>query len=52
MMLKMAEEKIRKLLKLYGASDEEIENFMHDLENMEDAPSDKFDEEDDDGITD
>ena len=28
------EEKIRKLLKRYGASDEEIENFMQDLENF------------------
>ena len=41
-------EKIKKLLKLYGASDQEIENFINDLENMEDAPSDKFDEEDPD----
>lgn len=46
------ENKIRKLLKLYGASDKEIENFMYDLAHMEDAPSDKFDEEEDDGITD
>lgn len=44
--------KIRKLLKMYGASDEEIENFMYDLEHMDEAPSDKFDYEDDDGITD
>lgn len=48
----MTEEKIRKLLKMYGASDEEIENFMHDLKNMEDAPSDTFDEDYDDDITD
>jgi len=45
-------EKIRKLLKMYGASDKEIENFMNDLENMEDAPSDTFDEDYPDDITD
>lgn len=46
----MTEEKIRKLLKMYGASDEEIENFMHDLKNMEDAPSDTFDPDDDNDL--
>ena len=45
-------EKIRKLLKMYGASDEEIENFMYDLEHMEDAPRDSFDEDLPDDITD
>lgn len=40
-------EKIRKLLKMYGADDKEIENFMYDLEHMEDAPSDEFDPDDD-----
>lgn len=48
----MTEKNIKKLLKLYGASDEEIENFMHDLANMEDAPSDSFDEDYEDDIDD
>lgn len=48
----MNEANIRKLLKMYGASDKEIENFMHDLKNMEDAPTDNFDEDKDDDITD
>ena len=48
----MTEENIRKLLKMYGATDKEIENFIHDLKNMEDAPSDTFDEDYDDDITD
>lgn len=42
----MNEEKIKKLLKMYGASDEEINNFMYDLKHMEDAPSDTFDPDD------
>lgn len=39
-------EKIKKLLAMYGASEEEIKNFMEDLQNMEDAPSDSFDPDD------
>lgn len=42
-----SEENIRKLLKLYGADDKEIENFMKDLANMPvDTPSDEFDPDD------
>ena len=38
------EQNIRKLLKLYGASDKEIENFMKDLEEMPvDESRDEFD---------
>lgn len=41
------EENIRKLLKLYGADDKEIENFINDLKNMPiDQPSDEFDPDD------
>ena len=36
------EGKIRKLLKLYGAEDKEIENFIEDLNKPEQAPTDKF----------
>lgn len=49
----MNEKNIRELLKMYGASDEEIENFMTDLKNMPvDEPSDTFDEDYPDDITD
>ena len=42
----MNEQNIRKLLKMYGASDKEIENFINDLKNMPvDKPSDTFDED-------
>ena len=42
------EEKIRKLLKRYGADDKEIENFMNDLANyIEEKVSDIFDEDED-----
>ena len=38
------EEKIRKLLKRYGADDKEIENFMEDLKNfVEEKVEDIFD---------
>lgn len=40
-------ENIKKLLKLYGASDIEIENFIKDLKEMPDVeePRDEFDED-------
>ena len=42
------EEKIRKLLKRYGADDKEIENFMNDLANyVEEKVGDIFDEDED-----
>ena len=42
------EEKIRKLLKQYGADDKEIENFMNDLANyVEEKVGDIFDEDED-----
>lgn len=42
------EEKIRKLLKKYGADDNEIENFMNDLDNyVEEKVGDIFDEDED-----
>ena len=42
------EEKIRKLLKRYGADDKEIENFMNDLANyVEEKVDDIFDEDED-----
>ena len=44
----MNESNIRKLLKKYGVSDEIIENFIRDLNNMNDT----FDEDYDDDITD
>ena len=40
------EEKIRKLLKRYGADDKEIDNFMKDLANyVEEKVEDIFDED-------
>ena len=42
-----SEANIRKLLKLYGADEKEIENFMKDLAKMPvDKPSDEFDPDD------
>lgn len=45
---------IRKLLKLYGADEQEIENFIKDLKNMPvEQPRDEFDlDEDDDYVID
>lgn len=41
------ETNIRKLLKLYGADEKEIENFMKDLKEMPvEQPSDEFDPDD------
>lgn len=43
----MNESNIRKLLKMYGASDKEIENFMKDLAEMPvEEARDEFDEDD------
>lgn len=42
------EEKIRKLLKQYGADDKEIDNFMKDLKNyVEEKIEDIFDGDED-----
>ena len=50
----MNEKNIRKLLKMYGATQQEIDNFMEDLKKMPeiDEPSDTFDEDYEDDITD
>ena len=45
--MKYGKEEILQLLKKYGASDGEIENFLDDLDHPEKAPSDKFDDNDD-----
>lgn len=42
---KMEEQKIRTMLKRYGAVDEEIENFMQDLANFKEEAQEDEDEE-------
>ena len=42
------EEKIRKLLKRYGASEEEIENFMNDLADYKEDVEEEIEDEEED----
>ena len=34
-------QKMRKLLKLYGANEQEVDNFIQDLLDMQDEPTDE-----------